>query len=142
MIASFERHDGTVLVVLALSGLSAVLTELKPDGRGNLIAESRNDVEDVGTTNLLVAAAPTFEEGIAACVYQARKLVKGYDAGEDIQQLLEYHDEFVKTESIVDWHDGLTYCTWNSLGQKLSEDKIFNALDDLAKHDIKGKVSS
>lgn len=32
--------------------------------------------------------------------------------------------------------DGLTYCTWNSLGQDLTEEKIFNALDTLAKNGI------
>ena len=142
MVASFERHDGTVLVIFALSGLSQVLTELKPDGRGNVIAESRNDREETGTTNLLIAVAPTFEIANSACVYHARKLVRGYeDLSKDLQQRMEICDEFVKTESVVDWHDGLTYCTWNSLGQGLSEDKIFDALDDLSKHDIKGWYS-
>jgi hypothetical protein len=32
--------------------------------------------------------------------------------------------------------DGLSYCTWNGLGQDLTENKIFNALDSLAKNEI------
>jgi alpha-galactosidase len=32
--------------------------------------------------------------------------------------------------------DGLSYCTWNGIGKDLTEDKIFNALDELAKNKI------
>jgi hypothetical protein len=43
------------------------------------------------------------------------------------------------TVTISDIHyldDGLSYCTWNGLGQDLTENKIFNALDSLAKNEI------
>jgi hypothetical protein len=32
--------------------------------------------------------------------------------------------------------DGLSYCTWNGLGQGLTEEKIFTALDSLSKNEI------
>lgn len=139
ILSAFQRHDGIVLVILAVSGLCAVLTELKPDGQGNVVAESRNDREETGTLNLLVAAAPNFESANAACVYHARKLVRGYQTiNRELQELLDIAEDDIKSQALVDWHDGLTYCTWNSLGQKLSEDKVLHALDDLKKHDIQG----
>ena len=39
-----------------------------------------------------------------------------------------------------DWYDNLAFCTWNSLGQDLTPDRIMEALDSLAAHGI--KVSS
>jgi hypothetical protein len=32
--------------------------------------------------------------------------------------------------------DGLSYCTWNGLGQNLTEDKVFTALESLSKNEI------
>lgn len=32
--------------------------------------------------------------------------------------------------------DGLSYCTWNGLGQNLTEEKLFNALESLSKNGI------
>jgi hypothetical protein len=32
--------------------------------------------------------------------------------------------------------DGLSYCTWNGIGQHLSEQKLFDALESLAKNEI------
>ncbi len=32
--------------------------------------------------------------------------------------------------------DGLSYCTWNGLGQNLTEQKLFDALDSLSKNNI------
>lgn len=36
--------------------------------------------------------------------------------------------------TIVD--DGLSYCTWNGIGRELTEQKIFDALESLAKNNI------
>ena len=37
------------------------------------------------------------------------------------------------------WYDGLTYCTWNALGQDLNESKIYDALDILKANKIKSE---
>lgn len=42
----------------------------------------------------------------------------------------------VKAEWMENWYDGLTYCTWNALGQDLHEQKIFHALDVLKEKGI------
>lgn len=50
------------------------------------------------------------------------------------------HD--VKAEWMENWYDGLTYCTWNALGQDLNEDKIYNALNILKENNIKSMSRS
>ena len=38
---------------------------------------------------------------------------------------------------LEEWYDKLAFCTWNSLGQSLTPEKIFNALDSLASDNVK-----
>lgn len=40
----------------------------------------------------------------------------------------------LKLELFLD--DGLSYCTWNGIGQHLTEEKLFSALESLAKNEI------
>lgn len=138
VLCAFQRWDGSSLVLVAVSGVCDVLTELKPDGNGNVIAVSRNDRDEIGTVNIIAAVAPDFETANAACIYHARTLVQGYQNvnQRSIDQIQLTGNNEVQTQSLVDWDDGLTYCTWNSLGQDLNEEKIFNALDDLKKNKI------
>ena len=141
LICAFERHDGFHLVLLAMSGINDVLTEMKPDGKGNVIAVARNErPEDDTTFNIVAAAADSFETAMAACVYHARKLVKGYqDMDSKFETKTRDFSEKAKLEPLDYWHDGLTYCTWNSLGQRLNEQKIYDALADLRKNGIHGE---
>ena len=46
-------------------------------------------------------------------------------------------DEEARAQYMENWYDGLTYCTWNGLGQNLTEEKIYHALDALEKNNIK-----
>ena len=138
MLCAFQRWDGLVVVMLAVSGISDVLTEMKSGNDGDVVAELRNDLERVNKGTVLVAVAPTFEIANSACIYQARNIVRGYQDGtakrdNEIQELMS---KIKIEESIDDWHDGLTYCTWNSLGQQLSQDKIYDALEDLKKNKV------
>jgi hypothetical protein len=54
----------------------------------------------------------------------------------DTKQIKSLTDSKVKPEWLEEWYDGLTYCTWNALGQNLTADKIYKALDDLKSNDI------
>jgi len=42
----------------------------------------------------------------------------------------------IKPEWLEEWYDGLTYCTWNGLGQNLTSQKIYDALDALSRENI------
>ncbi|KAL9636155.1 MAG: hypothetical protein Q9164_002994, partial [Protoblastenia rupestris] len=137
-MCSFLRWDGLHVVLLAVSGVNDVLTEFNPDGQGNVIASSRNDREGEGQAHVLIAVATTFESANAAVMYHARKIVAGdnYANNDRKRELEAMMAKDVKAEWMENWYDGLTYCTWNALGQDLTEDKIYNALEILKEKKI------
>lgn len=146
VMCAFQRWDGLSLVILALSGIDDVLCEINPDGQGNVIVDSRNDREEAGTAHILVAVAADFEVANAACMYHARTIVAngGAQLSEKVQAALKEHekvDKDLQAQWMENWYDGLTYCTWNALGQNLDEDKIYNALNILKEKKIFGKLS-
>ncbi|KAI4111548.1 MAG: hypothetical protein LQ339_000419 [Xanthoria mediterranea] len=138
VLSSFLRMDGLHLVLLAISGVDEVLTVFKPDAHGNVIAHSRNDSTELGQVRIVAAVGTTFNAALAAVIYHARKVVRGYgtmskEVQEEMKTALE---KDVKAEWMENWYDGLTYCTWNALGQDLHEQKIFDALDVLREKGI------
>jgi hypothetical protein len=139
IFASFLRHDGLHVVALAISGVDDVLTIFKYDSEGNVIVEGKNDAEEEGISRIIVAVASTFEVANAAVMYQARRIVMAYakDTGELQAEIDAMKEAEVKPEWLEGWSDGFAFCTWNSLGQDLTEDKIYAALDSLEKNDIK-----
>ncbi len=133
MLSSFLRMDGLHLVLLAISGVDEVLTVFKPDAHGNVIAHSRNDSTEPGQVRIVAAVGSTFNAALAAVIYHARKVVRGYDSMSKVvqEEMKTALEKDVKAEWMENWYDGLTYCTWNALGQDLHEQKIFDALDVL-----------
>ncbi|KAF1913813.1 raffinose synthase protein-like protein Sip1 [Ampelomyces quisqualis] len=137
ILTAFERKDGSHLVVLAVSGIKDVLTIFRHDGDGKIVINSENDREQDGTLNIVAAVGKTLEHAVAAVMYYARKIVTQYEVAEG--QINAEHEALMKDfkpQWLENWYDGLTYCTWNGLGQDLTEEKIFNALDSLAKNNI------
>lgn len=141
VLVSFLRSDGLHLVLLAVSGVDEVLTVFKPDGNGNVSVHSRNDRTEQGQSRVIVAVGRTCDSAIAAALYHARNIVIGNErfSLEEKQAMEVALDKGVKAEWMENWYDGLTYCTWNALGQDLSEEKIFNALNILKDNDVKGR---
>lgn len=144
ILCSFLRWDGLHLVLLAVSGIDDVLTVFKHDGHGSVIASSRNDSPKEGQTRIVAAVAATFESANAAAMYHARKLVRGDEemSNEIKAEMKTAIEKDVKAEWMENWYEGLTYCTWNALGQDLNEDKIYNALDILKQNNIKSMMDS
>ncbi|KAG9554872.1 glycoside hydrolase family 36 protein, partial [Aureobasidium melanogenum] len=138
ILASFLRHDGAHVVCLAISGVEDVLTVLQHDDSGNVVIQGRNDREKDGTSHVIVAVADSFEVANAAVMYHARKIVGGYESatGQMEAETKALMDKNVKAEWLEEWYDGFTYCTWNGLGQKLTVDKINEALESLKKENI------
>lgn len=137
VVCSFLRWDGLHLALLAMSGVEDVVSVLKSDSQGNVILSSRNDFEDEGQAMVIAAVGETFESAIAAAMYHARKVIHGDNLALNKPQTLIQSG--VKADWIENWPDGLTYCTWNSLGQNLNEQKIYDALDDLKNNTITSK---
>ncbi|KAL8690982.1 MAG: hypothetical protein Q9224_004277, partial [Gallowayella concinna] len=138
VISSFLRMDGLHLILLAISGVEDILTVFKPDNQGNVIAHSRNDSTQAGQARVIAAVGTTFNTALAAVIYHARTIVRGYDTmSQDLQKEMKAAlEKDAKAEWMENWYDGLTYCTWNALGQNLHEQKIFDALDILEGNEI------
>lgn len=136
VLVSFLRTDGMHVVCLGISGVEDIVTTFFNDEDGNLIIKGRNDREETGTSRVLVAVAESFEVANCAVMYHARKVVSEYGYLENQKEIQSLQDDKVKPEWLEEWYDGLTYCTWNGLGQDLTGDKIMKALDDLSKENI------
>lgn len=144
ILASFLRWDGLHLVILAVSGVGDLLTVFKPDGEGNVMISARNDRSEDSTAHVIAAVGATFEEANAAVMYHARKIVRGdeYMSTNVKEEMKSAIQNDVKAEWMENWYDGLTYCTWNALGQDLDEEKIYNALNILKENNIKSMPCS
>lgn len=140
VLVSFLRADGLHVVCLAISGVGNVLSVFTHDGDGNVIVQARNDLETEGKSQVLVAVADEFEVANAAVMYHARRMVMGQQSttGElkAEEEAFNAKKDEMHGEWLEEWYDGLTYCTWNGLGQDLTEQKIFSALDSLKKEGI------
>lgn len=138
ILCAFLRRDGLHVVILGISGIDDVLTVFNHDDEGNVVISGRNDREEKGASQVVVAVGASFEVANAAVMYHARRLVSGYEAktGQEQSELAALMDQGYKPQWLEDWYDGFAYCTWNGLGQALTEDKIYDALDSLRKNDI------
>lgn len=134
VLCSFLRWDGLQLVLLALSGIDETTSVFKSNQHSGIDILSRSDGKSKGRVTIIAAVGKTFESAIAAAMYLARKIVGG-TADMDVERA----KKDIQPEWLENWYDGLTYCTWNGLGQDLTEQKISNALVTLEKNEISGK---
>ncbi|KAK1853305.1 raffinose synthase sip1 [Colletotrichum chrysophilum] len=71
-------------------------------------------------------------------MYQARHyVITEKKASNELQAEMKAIEEGVKPEWMENWYDGLGFCTWNALGQRLTDEKVFDAVDKLAENNIK-----
>lgn len=147
ILCSFLRQDGFHLVLLAAS-VDNVLTLFQSGENGEIVISSKNDNPWQSKFHVLSAVADTFEIANSAVMYEARKLATNL-TNEPHQDDLPKKKTDTPTETdllpirkdpqaqwMSDWYDGLTYCTWNGLGQDLTEEKIMYALDSLKENGI------
>ena len=140
VLCSFLSAGGRHLVFLAISGVDHLQTVMHGDGEAanRLVFDVRSDSLKTETATILVAAGDSFEAANAAVMYHARSLVHQMERihdKKDKKDIQALSDE-VKPEWLEDWYDGLGFCTWNGLGQNLTEDKIVAAVNTLAEHGI------
>ncbi|KAH0561963.1 hypothetical protein GP486_003326 [Trichoglossum hirsutum] len=137
ILVSFLRNDGFHMVLLAISGLDSILTVLKADSKGNIVVSSRNDGLSEGTTRVLASVGRDLDSTLGILMNRAREIAsqEQVELGNAEAQLQTYGG--VEPKWYEFWYDGLGYCTWNSLGQDLSEEKILHALEDLDKNNIR-----
>ncbi|KAF4972632.1 hypothetical protein FZEAL_9557 [Fusarium zealandicum] len=141
VLCSFLSPQGKSLVFLAISGLNHVLPVFRHGSDGQLQVHARNDGLSGEKATILISEGDDFECTVAAVMYQARNLVaQTKQASDEWDQELSALVADFKPEWLEHWFDGLGFCTWNALGQRLTDQKIYDALDKLSQHNI--KVSS
>ncbi|KAJ5764526.1 Aldolase-type TIM barrel [Penicillium manginii] len=148
ILSSFLRKDGLNLVLLAVSGINDVLTVFQSGNNGEVVIKAKNDNTNPTQFNVLAAVAEEFEVAMSALIYESRKMLKPFsesssmDDWEETSPISPLGDDIVIVEKdpeiqwLAEWFDGLTFCTWNSLGQDLTEKKLLQSLDSLKSHGI------
>ncbi|KAI1136070.1 glycoside hydrolase family 36 protein [Hypoxylon sp. FL0543] len=137
VMCSFLGPQGRHLVLLGVSGPNNVITLLRSSGSGSVKLHIRNDEEAQSSGLVLAAVGDNFESAIAAVMYHARTVVFATsDTEDDFTRELRNLSNDIKPEWYENWYDGLGYCTWNALGQRLTDERIINAVEALAKDNI------
>ncbi|SPQ18354.1 76a4190c-5657-4e05-95d5-21f92ca54688 [Thermothielavioides terrestris] len=136
LLCSFLSPQGKHMVFLGMSAVDDVITLFRSSDSNRLAFHIRSDNPKPTTGIALVAVGDDIESTIAAVVYHARDLVSAtiMAAAEGSAETPAGGD--VQAQWYETWYDGLGYCTWNSLGQQLTEEKILTALDALAENNL------
>ncbi|TLS24048.1 hypothetical protein PpBr36_08589 [Pyricularia pennisetigena] len=143
VLVSFLRRDGFHVVLLPVCGLDNCITTLVTDHEGALVATSRNEEEEHdGQARMLVSVAVDFEQALSSVMAEAKRMASsklhngnGHQNGHS-QNGGPKHSLTKVAAPLDDWNDGFAYCTWNSLGQDLSQDKILGALTRLSESGV------
>ncbi|CRK48401.1 hypothetical protein BN1723_007998 [Verticillium longisporum] len=133
MLCSFLGSQGKHLVLLAISGLNNVAAMFQSrDDEGLVHVQARNDDIHEQQAIILAAIGDNFESANASVMYQARNVLNARATKDDQEAEIKALEKDIKPEWRENWYDGLGYCTWNGIGQNLTEHKILEALDHLA----------
>jgi len=125
----YLRSDGRHVFVLGVSGLGGTTTYIRSEA-GSVLLKSRNDSNEQGLHRAIIATGLVWKEIVEAAFQSARVLLSCHGIAEETAppELEPYWRE--------SWYDGLGYCTWNSLGREISENRILEALHDLESNNI------
>lgn len=145
IMCSFLRTDGIHVVLLAVSGTSNV-TVFGSGDVGEVVVRSQSDSTEASEFQVLVAVADQFDVAMSSVMYEARKAVRPFKEDHSSEQaatpISPPGDSYVMVEKdpevqwLANWYDGLSYCTWNGLGQNLTEEKLLEALRSLKDNGI------
>lgn len=113
VLYSFLRRDGLHVVLLAMSGIDDVMTVMQAKD-GKLDIHARNDREEEGVARVLVAVAATAEEGIAAVMYRARRVMSEHNVMtveeeevvekiKEVERARNQEKDGVKANWVQDW---------------------------------------
>ncbi|KAI1465436.1 glycoside hydrolase family 36 protein [Daldinia caldariorum] len=137
VMCSFLSHQGKHLVLLGVSGLANVTTLLRSSNSGSVTLHIRSDNESQSSGLVLASIGDDFESAMAAVMYHARTVIFATGNGKDkFAKEIQSLTSDIKPEWYENWYDGLGYCTWNALGQRLTEEKILHAVETLSNDHI------
>jgi hypothetical protein len=144
---AFLRDDGVSVVLLALSGIDDTSSFFRSNDQKKVVLHTRNESDSKGVGTILVAVAKSYDLANAAVMYAARGVADGSDLSAAMRTIqldpttpsaqdLVAKKNDIKPAWFEEWVDGFGFCTWNSLGQGLTEEKILGALKSFRDHGI------
>ncbi|POS86669.1 hypothetical protein EPUL_001107, partial [Erysiphe pulchra] len=139
VICSFLNNLGKHLILLAISGIGDVTTLFTSNDKGNVVLRVRNDGAKSSIFRVIVGIGDDFESTITSVMDYATDMITDLEGKNKSQKTsldVISKDKELKNYSHEDWYDGLTFCTWNALGQKLTMEKIVSAAKSLALNKI------
>lgn len=123
VLSAFINSKGEHVVLLAVSGVTDVMSTFRSDDAGHVQLRLRNDGAGKEIGHVLVAVGHDFESANAAVMYHARSLVldSKKSTGEFDEEMKALR-EGVSPEWMENWYDGLGFCkrTLTSLHRPLT----------------------
>jgi Raffinose synthase or seed imbibition protein Sip1 len=124
------------MILLAVAAAD-VLTVLKTNVHGELLMVGKNDSLESGRFVVVAALGTTFEDAKEAAMARAEEVVRrSQPSMPEIWNKAGGENGNINVQKLQGWYDGLTYCTWNALGQDLDQGKIHTALQVLSEHGV------
>ncbi|RPA83433.1 glycoside hydrolase [Ascobolus immersus RN42] len=133
LLVGMKRTDGLHVAILGVADLASGCASVVSSGEGGeMKCRTRNDKGAEGKHRLIVGVSESHEGAVKLCFDRLRRTITYGIPG----RVEEADMGVIDVKRAQNWYDGLTYCTWNSLGPKLSEQRILDALADLDKSGI------
>lgn len=139
VICSFLNNLGKHLILLAISGIGYVTTLFTSSDKGKVVLRVRNDGAKSSIFRVIVGIGDDFESTITSVMNYATDMItdlEGKIKGQETSLDIIPKKEELKKCFHEDWYDGLTFCTWNALGQRLTAEKIVSTVTSLALNKI------
>ncbi|KAH6609328.1 glycoside hydrolase family 36 protein [Trichoderma cornu-damae] len=137
IMLAFQSPEGRNMVLLAVSGINDSVPVFRHTPSGAVSVHVRSDSVSHEKVIVLISEGDDFERVVAAVMYHARTLaMRARSTNQALEQEIKALSDAVRPEWLENWYDGLGFCTWNALGQRLTEQKILDAIDKLKNHNI------
>ncbi|KAG5939422.1 hypothetical protein E4U53_007810 [Claviceps sorghi] len=124
------------MAMLAVSGIDSMSATFESNDKNTISVHARNDSLSTGTISILISEGSQFDNTVASVMYEARKLVSPYAVSRVHPGPCGGPQTRAVSRWEAEWYDGLGFCTWNSLGQQLSEKVLLDAIEELAQNGI------
>ncbi|KAG6082605.1 hypothetical protein E4U16_005843 [Claviceps sp. LM84 group G4] len=136
ILCCFLSHAGQTMTMLAVSGTGNMSATFSSNDKNTVCVHARNYSSSAGIVTILISEGPKFDNTVASVMYEARKLLSAYTVLNVAPDAFDGLRTRTAAQWEAEWHDGLGFCTWNSLGEQLSEEKLLDAMRTLVQHKL------
>lgn len=135
LLCAFLTNTGQILTILTITGIDDTYSVIHSNEMGEIVVAARCDSDKDVHFHAIASIANTFEESCSAALTFASQIVNSQPLAIGLSR--EIRPSSDKSDALFEaWLDGLGFCTWNGLGQNLTEEKILSALRSLADNNI------